>query len=193
MCSPYAPPVPELYDYNGQKAVCIKKYGIYGIIVHSSNHFKMFKKLNGFIIFRSLMQKQLKKRTGFTSHMTGEIWRAAEKDFVEHFNKIALEASLQKETELTFRHFQPRVRPKKSKKKSTKSNSKYLTIEGEHLAMENCESEVNNFIKFAGFIQETLANNGCLSGDAIKLGKAKKFFESETREKNAPRLRCINI
>lgn len=101
-------PIP-LLDKNtngtGQVSMSIPKYGIFGKIIPTAQFykFKKYKRINGFVMFRTLLQKILRKSIGYSSRKAGKAWKLANDEFKDLFAGIAREVS-ESEKSFEFKH-----------------------------------------------------------------------------------------
>lgn len=136
----------------GQYSISIPYYGFYNIIIESatSYKFKEYKKINGFVLFRSTIQKLFAKNVGYSSRKASKIWKAADKEFKDIFANIAREITLQMEKRVEFKHFTFPTKTNsgsKPPKNKFRMNSKSFTKppKQELITGNHCQDDVNVF------------------------------------------------
>ncbi|CAB4444082.1 unnamed protein product [Rhizophagus irregularis] len=108
----------------GQYSMSIPNYGLFNIPIQPARFykFKKYKKINGFVLFRSSIQQVFAKNVGHGSRKAGKFWNAADPEFKNIFANIAREVTLQMDNKIEFKHFQaPKPKLNKLNNKSTKT------------------------------------------------------------------------
>ncbi|GBC00215.1 hypothetical protein RclHR1_03790008 [Rhizophagus clarus] len=114
----------------GQQLISVPCYGFYDIPIPPAKfyEFKNYRKVNGFMLFRTLIQKSFSQGVGYSSHKSSKIWAAADEDFKEIFVKIANDIN-KMEKEIEFKHFQEKQYKSKPKSKANKFKSNKAVTE----------------------------------------------------------------
>jgi hypothetical protein len=130
---------------SGQYFMSVPHYGFYDIKIPSPQYYKIkrYKRINRFVLFRTLIQNTFSKNVGYSSRKAGKIWGAADEDFKEIFTNIARELEI--EREIKFKNFQVerKSKPKKNNIKLSKSFTK--PIKREALVGDLFQNDVNCF------------------------------------------------
>ncbi|RGB23983.1 hypothetical protein C1646_676712 [Rhizophagus diaphanus] len=129
----------------GQYSMSIPHYGIYDIKIQPAKFYKIkkYKKINGFVLFRTSIQKIFTKNVGHGSRKASKFWNEADEKFKDIFANIAREVTLQMDNKIEFKHFQaPKPKLNKLNKKSKKTTK---TMKQEVRTGNHFQDDVNLF------------------------------------------------
>ncbi|CAB4397990.1 unnamed protein product [Rhizophagus irregularis] len=135
----------------GQYSMSIPHYGFFNIKIQSASFykFKKYKKINGFVLFRSLIQKIFFKNVEHGSRKASKFWKVADPEFKDIFANIAREITLQMDNEIEFKHFRANYESKPTKSNRFRFNNKFAKPMKQEVRIGNHYQDDVNLFSYA--------------------------------------------
>lgn len=141
---------PSIKNINGKSVLSVAQCCLFDYELPHVNSFINFNHCNGFIVYRSILHKELCGiGTEKISQIASETWHIAEENFRYFFNDYARKINqIAKKKNTIFKLYE--VKPIKRKSKTFIQQSRYLYVKQEEVIKKVYEKEVEDF-EFVSF------------------------------------------